>query len=282
MKKILYLVLVLMSAVIAGCDNITINRPIIEEPTLEDLDFSSCDHGGSGCPMGVPLHVLKFENPEDAQKVLVGYNTSGRTGVFPPHYTYNQHALGLYLPAYDKENNKFFRQEKSPYSDYLEDVLQICGTSPFIALTNDYYLVDWRWLDILPCCNIYDFMFCNDFCFVAEEQWTELTTLLNTWRPSQVSDVHITEMYRVPFHFIDLYRVGRDMEIYFGNYNSLYNKGLCSLVTWQEYFTPDEGCPWNHEDLVNMMDSLTNVYREVLVQAIEHNDLNKIAYEYLW
>lgn len=294
MKKVLYLTLALVSVVLMGCENsIIVNKPTVFMPTAEGLDISMLQNGASSGLLlgGYPLIVVKFENPEDAQKVLVGYNTTGYSDEgIPYNYTYNQRALGLYLPTFETIDGDTIKmagvygQEQSPNSDYLEKVLQICGTSPFIELVNDYYLVDWKWVNILPCCVGLDAKYCNDYCFVANDTWSELTTVYTTWRKSQVSDMRISEKYLVVIPLIDIYRCGEAIDIYFGYNQSLYHGGLHADVTWDEFRYHDEAMPltWNHEKLVNMMDSLQNVYRETLMLAIENNDMNKIAHEYLY
>lgn len=228
------------------------------------------------------MMIVKFSNPEQKDKVLAGH----------PIIEYDGND-GQYLYAEDSVltlcvNNVTFRMTED-MAAFIEEYLPILGSSPYIYLADDYFLVDWKWQDILPLSALTNYANVNAHhdqmdehikyhIFTTDTKWTELSDFSQTWDNAQYKTIaQVDEVQCIAFEKVDkLYDDVKEGDPYVCYNMSLYNSGLSLINAWRYYsgsgtvFCNPEG---RYLEYLSYCDSMQNVYRARLIHMIENNQL---------
>ena len=134
------------------------------------------------------------------------------------------------------------------------------GHSPYIALPDGYYLVDWKWGDFF-------YVRSN---FIINVKWTEVTDILQKWEyPTGNVNRHFFKM------------VGRTSYKRIDNYFGETYGGRNYEVVPLQYHTISDVPPFERRNLykqVAIQDSLQEVYKERLSRVIEEGALDNVLY----
>lgn len=247
-----------------------INDTIIIGTGGDDKRTGVCDYAP-----GEVMVLVKFYNPRQEEKVIVQHPIKEYDG-----------GEGCYI-YYE---NSGLRLNNSPVPSWVDTTLYILGTSPYIPLTDGYYLIDWKWQEYMPlwaCSDSYKNGYhdpysehIRDHIFMTDINWTDLNNLSIKLDNSKYTQrVKGVEVIRVDYYTFDqLYNdihwdfpVSCWMSIYCGGLSSkaisMYIHGACDFLeghTYQEY--------------IHDCDSLQDVYRQRLIEVINNGQLQEIAF----
>ena len=274
MQRIFFIGLVaLIGAFVIGCSN---TAPVDNQ---EAPDVNS-EPSSLGCMM-----IVKFSKPEQKSKVIVGHPIEGYDSM-GGRFVYNEDGRLTFNIQEHPESNYSIPSE---VANFLEEQKHLTGTSPYIDLTDGYYLVDWKWQDIMPLSALTIYAFANayhstleehirDHIFSTDLDWTELTDLNQKWDNAQYTDpVSVEEVYRVTFEQVDrLYNELKESDPYVCYNHSLYYGGLSIRNAWMYYYY-DGSSECNPQgrylNYFSYCDSLQEVYKEHLIEMIHNGQL---------
>lgn len=277
MKTKLLLPICLSLVLFCACDNQPQDQPSTEIRT-----------GDAAATPGAGMVIVKFANSKQLEYVVAS-NTikkyDGPTG----RYVYDENgSLGLNIADGTDTYLTFNSAEHSPF---FENELQLLGTSPYIHLGMDYYLVDWKWQQLLPIsatCNypqpdrgdILDAI--QNHCYLTNTKWKDLSAVSTRWAQSNnFPAILVREVYRLNIKAFEKY-LGADTSgrPEFLCYNfSLYGDGLSVSNVMAYWFNRyNSGChPQNaYLDCIAYYDSLQNVYVNALTKIITQEKLDQI------
>lgn len=257
-----------MSIVVFLCSSCKKNEPIQPSP-------------------GARMVIIKFNHPEQLNKVIVQHpikKINGTNGYFE----YDE-KIGLSLnvlaePYVGKHNYSL----KPSVVRWMEEEMLLTGSSPYIPLTDDYYMVDWKWHDLLPVSAFGDVLasaYSNPFedhlirhCFLTDINWADLKDLNATYDNSAQS-LEKVETKRILFRAIDqLYSDIKKVDPYVCWNMSLYYNGLNVKNAYMYYLygACDADSGKNYRTYINYCDSLQGVYQKRLIEIINKRQLNKV------
>lgn len=269
---------------LASCHQVKIFDPDLNE--IEGWeDFQSDMSGVSGTPRHIPI-IVKFYNEEDKDYVCVGHRLlSQAIGETIPD-VWSEDTLGL-ADYYERYTSHVISSTfpSQPISTFAEDVLSICGTSPYMELGDGYYLINWRWAQFARPAGLTPEL--PKHCFLSKTRWEDLTSLSTTWLPKEVSKNPFKEVICVYLICLDLYRGA--YESYEQQYMGWgrYSYDLTMNAAWAyKYYTatPEElaKAGRTYDEYVQYCDSMYVVYQESLSEAIAKGDLHKFAKRYVY
>ena len=246
--------------------------------------FSCCTHnndigvGNSSLPPA-RMMIVKFSNPEQKEFVIAGHTIKEYDGL-DGQFIYNEDSALTLCVRYP------MKQEQVAF---IEKYMPILGSSPYIYLADDYYLVDWKWQDILPLSALTNYASVNAHhdqmdehikyhIFTTDTKWTELTDLLQTWDNSLYTTIAQVEgVQLIMFKEIDqLYDDIKKGDPYVCYNMGLYNSGLSLINAWTYY--KNEGV-WScnpegrYLEYLSYCDSMQNVYRARLTEMINKGQI---------
>jgi len=165
--------------------------------------------------------------------------------------------------------------------DFAENVLLLCGESPYCPLINDYYLINWRWLGINRMGFYSSLSEIYENCYQTSLLWSDLTTLSISVSSDGITPLIIDEFWKLPNECIDKYRDALGTYNTFLGYNSsVYSgSGLCCDLAYQ-FYNDSNPVYGSYDNYVNICDSLFAIYQQCIIEAILKNDLNKLCYHY--
>lgn len=222
---------------------------------------------------GEVMVLVKFYNPRQEEKVIVQHpikewNTNG-------YYEYYENS-GLRLGE-SKELS-------------WDSVLHIVGTSPYIPLTDGYYLIDWKWQEYMPlwaCSDSWENAYHDPYAehikghiFMTDINWTDLSNLYIQLDNSKYTQhVKGVEVIRVDYYTFDQF------------YNDIHENfpESCWTYLYCDGFSVYEvgmlmkygDCTSNgrtYLDYIHDCDSLQDVYRQRLIEVINNGQLHEIAF----
>ena len=226
------------------------------------------------------MMLVKFTAPEGKDFVIVGHPIWDYDGIEGQFLYKEDGILTLNCPENQTNMNLSYDQVY-----FLVEHTDIIGTSPFIPLADNYYLIDWRWQLLLPLSALTNYANKNAYhdqlyehvkyhVFATSDQWSSLTDLTKQWTQEQAYDLPIKEIWRVGYRKIDeLYDDIKVGDPYICYNMSLYSDGLSSVNAWL-YYRGDGGSLCNPEgrylSYLAYCDSMQNVYRERLIEMINN------------
>ena len=233
---------------------------------------------------GAWMMVVKFANNEQSNEVIVGHPIKKYNGI-DGYFEYDENA-GISL-NFLHEPYQHFYSVSMPMVDFLEREMHIKDYSPYIPLVDGYYLIEWRWSDLLPLSALTNYSL-NDqlknhiqyHIFTTDMAWNDLDDLTQTWDNAQYqSMVRIVDVQRISYKKVDQYFKEEKTTYPFCYYNwALYNDGL----------EPDNAfrlCRYKEEDpdeyirYIAYCDSLQNVYKSHLIELIQKDKLKQMSFQ---
>lgn len=280
MKKFYFLLG--MCVALASCEKTT-ELQMVEIP---DTFVGFVNNGTDAAIGALPNQILivKFQNDADKDYV-VGVNPITDYDEYQ-NISLDKSIVGLQLmpePYYVEWTIGCFGTTSTPLSKFAEQVLSICGTSPYVELCDGYYMIDWPWVDFFS--PGFRDGYPDLHGYLTPTRWDELDSLSTTWKPKEVKILNLSELHCSTYKWLDIYRGTPDSDVFFGPQNgSLYYRG--GLRAWTAYCKymeyPYAGIEkWPYEKFVHYADSMTQVYKECLIEVIHNNDLNNVAQSYV-
>ena len=169
--------------------------------------------------------------------------------------------------------------------------MHITGTSPYIPLTDGYYLIDWKWHQLYPLSaiantfpNAYHDHFdehIRNHCFITDLDWKNTTDLTEEYKGTQtmqsVKGVEILRIWTLELACFN-------GEIYTGPYvwcygGPYYEDGLSITSAYAYHISGD--CSHSgktHHTYIDICDSLQSVYQQWLIEIINNGQLKEIGY----
>lgn len=244
---------------------------------------------GTAAPSpGAGMVIIKFANPQQLNYVVASHALERYDG-FSGCYLYDESgSLGLNIVD---GRDDFLTFNPTEHTPFFENVLKLLGTSPYISLGNDYYLIDWKWQQLLPIsatCNypqpdrgdIMDAIL--NHCFLTSTKWKDLKSVSTRFPQSNsYSPILVSEVYRLNIKAFEKHLgVDTSNRSDFLCYNySLYSEGL-SVVNVMSYWVNGSSSDCHsqdaYKDCIEYYDRLQNMYVKELTQIIAQGKLNKI------
>ena len=166
------------------------------------------------------------------------------------------------------------------YASALRQAIPLEGTKPYIPLTNDYYMIDWKWYFFFPLTHYEDesypfelpciiqHLICPRSCFL-NIKWQDLEDITDTFDMSmKLADLELSELIVVPYHTLDkLYQEEKECEYYY------WNLTTASLAHWRDTLNETD---YAH---IHSCDSFQTVCQQRLIEVINNGQLLNIGYK---
>lgn len=164
------------------------------------------------------------------------------------------------------------------------------GSSPYIPLTDGYYLIDWKWMEFYPLCSHLTFNTYEDeflwvmkthraYSFFTDKAWKDLTNIADTFDISQCSaNLEGVQVMSVPFRKLDLlynenkHNAGR---IFYTDEYSIY----WVRRQYDKYDKTESGEGSSYLALIHQYDSMQSVNQQRLIEIINNGEIEKIAWK---
>lgn len=243
------------------------------------------DWGPYSCLTIVKFYQQGYENNVIIQHPIKKYD--GIVGCYE-YYT-NQ---GLYLNILPKQctwdNGCSMLAWKAEWAD---SVMNIAGTSPYIPLSKGYYLVDWKWHEILPVSalakaipNAYYDNFSNhihEHVFMTDMQWSDVADLTSEYSAScKIFPIKGIGIIRVRTAELACYFNNIDSDPFVCWNMSIYGEnGMCYDNAYMYYKYGDcSPAGRTHLDYIHYCDSLQSIYQKRLIELINKDKLMKVGF----
>lgn len=231
------------------------------------------------------LTIVKFYNPGQEKKIIVQHpikKYNGLDGEFE-YYENTDLYLNILPRQYSWDNGCGLDPALANWAD---EEMHIAGTTPYISLTDGYYLIDWKWHQLFPVSALTDdnrqlSKHIRNHVFMTDIDWHNLTILTEGFDASHYTQ-HLKgiEIIRVWSQelaclFNDTHKdpyVCWNMSIY-------YENGMCFENAYMYYQYGD--CAQSgktHRTYMAFCDSLQSVYRNYLIELINNGQLKTIGY----
>jgi len=243
---------------------------------------------GFCCP-GPAKHMVlvKFYNPRQEEKVIVQHPLKQYGG---EQYYDDQ---GLYLHVNIQAEDDVSLGLLPSFVQWMDQELHIAGTSPYIPLADGYYLIDWKWYELMPLCAVpeplpgasHDYYTDHllSHCFMTDINWSDLKDLTAGYPNDMYTQpVRGIEIVRADYITIDqLYNDEKDQErdpyICYNIY--LYCEGLSvSNVDMYYRYGDCSKSGKTYRTYIAYCDSLQSVYRQRLIEIINNGQLKEIGF----
>lgn len=226
--------------------------------------------------------LVKFNNPEQMSKLIVQHPFN-RIVTTEDGYTRME---------YDENTGLYLNVAQEPAKLWADKEMHIAGTSPYIPLTDGYYMVDWKWHKLHPLCTFslsFESAYINPFeehilhhCFITDIDWKDVHDVTEGYDNSRYAQ-HVSELetVRVTYRAIDqLYNDLKKGDPYVCYNRSLYSDGLDIVNAYAYYVNGNCSCDPDstktYSTYIAYCDSLQAVYQQRLIKIIEKRQLNKV------
>jgi len=285
----------ILCVVLMACDasqhaeNMIANDTIIIGTGNEPGEYMCQIDGAFGFPSC--LTIVKFYNPDMENKLIVQQPFQKYDGIEGKYIYYNHiFCLNILPESFQRQNGCGLDIGLVQWAD---KELKLSGTSPYIPLAKGYYLVDWKWHQLLPISAIANSIsnaYYNPLSehilhhvFTTDVDWKylkELTMVIDS--SSSVQPINGIEIIRVLikelacFYHDDIV----DSDPYVCWNNSLYYEEGMSLINAYTYYSNGDctNSGKSHSSYAAYCDSLQTVYQKRLIEIINDGQLKEIGY----
>jgi|GEM_PF-3054714 len=224
---------------------------------------------------GACMVVVKFEDKSDIDKILIGniiteYNSNAAYG----EYKYDSLHLGFSYPSLDPGMGIEY---KDMWCTFAEEQLSILSIKPYIELTDDYFLIDWRWKPFL---QISTTAFCAspqavrrvafNHSYILNSKWEQLQSIKQIW---QIKDTALCQRVKIDkLHMIsyeDLNAIYHFNHLKSTDYNLIYTNFFyygMRVPSAYEFFSKNDP---RFTKYVSFCDSMQDVYKNILTAEIK-------------
>ena len=249
--------------------------------------FTACEKEKEDYPLGGPpcppasMMILKFPASDYPAKVIaaqpfVKFIDEDMRCIFADE------SLSLYTHHYGVNDC---------HIEFLQHEMPIEGTSPYIPLTDDYFLIDWKWHEIHPVSSFtnylnppYPWWFRDIFehAFLINTDWIDLQDITDKYAISDsLCNLVGTEHIQVTYYGLDrLFGEDNHRDPY--DIRNVHNEGLSITAAYAYYDNYDRvGSPdgKSYRTYVRFADSLQAVYQKHLIEIIQNGKINTIGYK---
>lgn len=253
------------------------------------LLFLSCSNNNPDIRLleDVPLYIIKYKNPLYKTKIIAAHP------IIDPTITYFDGSLGNVNYVFDTTSYQLI-YEGSDIEKQFNQKRGLIGSTPYIELSNDYLLVDWRWQDYLPISskNLYHnkrniaYNSVAHF-FVMNTTWEDLDSLSQIWNNSDVwNNFDVDEWRTISCQALERYMSGDESPLtYIETYTPNNFDNTCKYVYLDCCFNETafikykEGGADEYDSYANLVDSLFSEYAIAINTLISKNELKKWTYE---
>ena len=294
-KPLFFVVLVsLLSCCFSACEHQEILSPdtIIIGTGDEPGEYCCKEEQGEGW-FGPPsyLTIVRFAEPEMKNKVILQHPFK-RYNETEGQYEYYEDK-GLYMNVLpqncERKNGCGLPLSLVNWSD---EQLHIAGTSPYIPLAKGYYLIDWKWHQLLPLSAIagawtvverhnHFAELLQDHVFLIDTEWQDLTDFSIGYDTS-IYTQHVKGLEIIRVWIMELTCLYNEelSDPYICWNNSLYYfEGMC-FENMQAYDVNGD-CTHSgktYRTYINYCDSLQNIYQQRLIELINNGQIKKVGY----
>ena len=249
---------------------------------------SLCEGHESGAEAPGPyayLTIVKFYNEGQEKKVIVQHPIKKYNGIDGKYEYYEN--TDLYLNILPKQYTWENGCGLDPtLVNWADEEMGIAGTSPYISLTDGYYLIDWKWHQLFPVSALTDdnrqlSEHIRNHVFMTDMDWNNLNTLTDRFDASRYTQ-HLKgiEIIRVwAKELTCLFNDTKNDPYVCWNMSIYYNNGMCYENAHMYYQYGD--CAQSgktHQTYVAFCDSLQSVYKNYLIELINNGQLKTIGY----
>ena len=256
-----------------------------EGVTINGDNFEGME--GTMGPLSV-LTIVKFYNPGQENKVIL------------------QHPIKQYHDGYEyyDKTDLYFNIQLQPSEqgsnagvnpsliEWAEQEMHIAGTSPYIPLIDGYYLIDWKWHQLLPLSSLANEAWPNAYhnyfaehilnhAFMTDMEWTDVKDLTKGYSDSlNTQPVKGIELIRVwPKALASMYN-DVDSDTYLcWNMSIYYCDGMCFDNAYAYYKYGDcTNSGKTYHTYLAYCDSLQSVYQQRLKELINNGKLKDIGF----
>lgn len=176
--------------------------------------------------------------------------------------------------------------------DWADEQLHIAGTSPYIPLAKDYYLIDWKWHQLFPLSAIagaypvyeiqhrYEDLLQNHV-FVTDIDWKDFHNF-STALDASLYTQHVRGMEIIRVWVEELtcfYKAELSDQYACWNLDLYHGEGMC-FDNMLAYETNGD-CTHSgktYRTYINYCDSLQDIYKQRLIELIDKGYIKKIGY----
>lgn len=225
------------------------------------------------------MTILKFDNTEQLDKIIVQHQITGWDDK-------------LECAQYNEEGDLSlnFYEISSDVVSFVEKELPIVGTSPYIPLTDGYFMIDWKWHQFMPLSalclqNTKAYLkHINEHVFAINMSWKDMNSITTEYdRTNYTQHLEGIEIKRIIFMYLDM--LYEDVKPTYGNpYYSCYGdgiyyyNGMCANTAYD--FFSNGPCPYHlnetYQGYISYCDSLQNIYQQRMIEVIETGQLSKV------
>lgn len=294
MKTRLFIILLALVGCMACKKETPVENPLPETP----IDGQPGPAGG--------MTIVKFADQSQLDYVIAQHPIKKYNSLYDNSAIYfTDTVLTLNRPVDGHiVNGNILRQDEllswhsydSAFAEFLDNELSIPKISPYVPLTDGYWLIDWRWIEFLPITALTYYNVENklvshiqEHTFLTDTKWNELESLDQYWgREKYTNPINIAEMYRIYYEEIDKFLNQYDPHKYFPQLTHYYYFSSYADEAYA-FYLKDKGkadgmevvnIPWNYEQYLSFRDSLQGAYRHNLIEIIQNNQLKELSYEY--
>lgn len=242
--------------------------------------------------IGAPacITVVRFAEQDKLNKVIVQHPLKNYDGI-NGRCEYNESgdlSLNIQPGNYMVGDGLSVSQ---PLAKWADEQMNIAGTSPYIPLSDGYYMIDWKWHQLFPVSALallrpnalYDNFseMIHNHIFMTDIDWKDLEDVSLEYDSSLSTEpVKGIEIIRVWTLELDGMFNAVDSDPYLCWNMSIYvNNGMCLDNAYMYYQYGD--CTSDgrtHSTYINYCDSLQNIYRQRLIEVIKNNQLKKLGF----
>ena len=236
------------------------------------------------------LVIVKFYNDRQDEKVIVQHPVKRYDGLYTGRFEYYEDN-GLFLNVLSEQCPSEWGLVMDPQLvEWMEKEMHIAGSSPYIPLAGGYYLIDWKWHQLMPISMLSSAWKSEQFaehiinhCFMTDINWKDLHDLTAGYDNSKYTQhVRGIEIIRALYRTIDkLYDDEKDSarDPYLCRNETLYGDGLTIDNAYGYYKYGDcTNSGKTYRSYITYCDSLQAVYQHRLIEIINNGKLKEIGF----
>lgn len=164
--------------------------------------------------------------------------------------------------------------------DIFNKYLKLAHSSPYIELTDGYYMINWRWMEIFPT-HLYNIKpleaFTNEMN-VLPTKWIEFDNIFNKYdKSTPFNPIEIEDIRWYEYASLDNYRGEETPLIGAQDGNKYIGWGISAYWAMQTYNLKGEKAL---ENFVWQADSIYNIYKETLIEAMTKGEEYLLYFDY--
>ena len=233
------------------------------------------------------ITIVKFHNPEIKKKVIVQHPIKRYHDGYE-YYDDTKLYLNLMLAPVDGANAAI----PIFVAEWADKRMHIAGTSPYIPLADGYYMVDWKWDQLMPLSSLaeghidayHDYFkeHILNHVFTTNYEWENFKNLTigydESMHTQHVKGIEIIRVWplKLACMYDDIGPYWGDNFPYFGWI--YYFDGMCLVDAYR--YSENKSGNWNpkNRDYIAFCDSMQTVFQSRLIDIINKGQLKEIGF----